>query len=218
MYWPVRLATTPLRRLWFDVDVRGAEDVPRDGAVILAPNHLSFLDAPLLMTALPRKVLFLGKAEYMASWHTRMFRSIGMIPVDRGGKDLRATLDRAAGVLEGGGALGIFPEGTRARQLRIHRGHTGVAALALRTGAALIPVGIRGTEELQPPGARVPRRGTVRIRFGAPLDLGRWRATPPAIARKALTDELMQSIASLAGLPYSTHPAIQPERRISRSG
>jgi 1-acyl-sn-glycerol-3-phosphate acyltransferase len=211
MYWPVRTATTPFRRLWFDLDIRGAENVPEDGPVILAPNHLSFLDAPLLMTSLSRKVLFLGKAEYLDSWHTRIFRSIGMIPVDRGGKDLRATLDRAAGVLEGGGALGIFPEGTRARQLRVHRGHTGVAALALRTGAALIPVGIRGTDDLQPPGAKFPRRGTVTIRFGAPLDLGRWRAgVSGTVARKALTDELMQTIASLANLPYSNHPALQP--------
>jgi len=186
--------------------MEGIENVPVDGPVVLAPNHISFLDSFLLMYGLPRKVLFLGKIEYTKSWKTSVFPAAGMIPVDRGGKGLVATLDRATDVLEAGGAIGIFPEGTRSRDGVIHKGHTGAAHLAVRTEAALVPVGIIGTDVIQPPGTPFPARGgKVRLRFGAPLDIGGYGTG--ASARRDLTSELMKSIAVLARRAFAPIPA-----------
>lgn len=211
LYWPARAISWPFRRQWFDLHLEGVENVPAAGPVVLAPNHISFLDSFLLMYGLPRKVVFLGKAEYLESWRTRIFRAAGMIPIDRGGKGLVASLGQAAAVLEAGGAVGIFPEGTRSRDGRIHEGHTGAAHLALRTRAALVPVGIIGTDRIQPPGARFPSRGgEVVMRFGAPLDIGGHRAG--AAARRAVTRELMHSIAVLARRPYAPSASLAGTR------
>ncbi len=211
LYWPARALSAPFRRLWFDVELMGAANVPTDGPVILAANHISFLDSFLLRYGLPRKVMFLGKAEYCESWKTRLFPAAGMIPVDRSGRGIATSLARAAAVLDRGGVIGVFPEGTRSRNGLVHRGHTGAAHLAQRTGAALVPVGISGTDQAQPPGARFPKPGSeIEFRFGAPIGLaphGRG-----ATARRCLTRELMENIAVLANRPYVDEavPTIEP--------
>jgi 1-acyl-sn-glycerol-3-phosphate acyltransferase len=200
LYWPTRAVTAPFRRGWFAVELEGAENIPGDGALVLAANHLSFLDSFLMMGSVRRKVLFLGKAEYMKSPTTRFFKAAGMIPVDRSGKGIVTTLTRAAEVLHAGGAIGVFPEGTRSRDGRVHRGHTGAAHLALRTHAALVPVGVLGTDVVQPPGARFPKRnGVITFRFGAPLDTAGYHGSS---GRRTLTDRLMDTIAALAERPY----------------
>ena len=206
MYWPSRVVSAPFRRLWFDITIEGEEHLPVDGPVVLAPNHISFLDSFLLMYALPRKVVFLGKAEYLDSWKTRLFPAAGMIPVDRSGKGIATSLRQAGEILDDGGVIGIFPEGTRARDGFVHQGHTGAAHLALRHNAALVPVGIVGTDIAQPPGASHPRRDVkITLRFGKAVDLA--AITAEAQGRSAIrqqaTDELMQHVARLAGRPYS---------------
>lgn len=206
LYWPTRTVSSPFRRSWFNIELEGAENVPATGPLVLAANHISFLDSFLLMNALDRKVIFLGKAEYLDSWKTRMFPAAGMIPVDRSGKAIMQSLGEAAEILESGGAIGIFPEGTRTTSGAVHKGHGGAAYLAFKSHAALVPVGIIGTDRAQPPGSRFPNRGaTVRFRFGAPIGLsdhGRG-----ARARTAVTRELMHSIAVLSGRPYRNTPA-----------
>lgn len=205
LYWPARAVSSPFRRLWFDIDLDGLDHVPTDGPFVLAPNHISFLDSFLLMYALPRKVVFMGKAEYLDSWKTRLFPAAGMIPVDRSGKGLVESMRKAGDVLDDGGAIGIFPEGTRSNDGAVHRGHTGAAHLALRHGATLVPVGVVGTDIAQPPGAPFPTRDVnVTLRFGAPIDIdsiaeqhGRGSA-----ARRIATDTLMRTIAGLADRPY----------------
>ena len=211
MYWPVRAASSPFRRTWFDIELDGERNVPADGPVVLAANHISFLDSFLLMNALPRKVMFMGKAEYMDSWKTKvLFPAAGMIPVDRSGKGIATSLHVAAEVLEHGGGVGIFPEGTRTADGAVHQGHTGAAHLAVRTGAALIPVGVQGTDQVMPPDAKAPARGGhITLRFGAPLDVS--HAKPGATERRAITGELMQNIAELADRPYVDTPAPQRE-------
>ena len=114
-----------------------------------------------------------------------------------------AALEVAAGVLRRGHVLGIYPEGTRSRDGLLHRGHTGVAQLALMTGAPIVPVGLVGTDRIQPIGARVPRpfrRATVR--FGAPLDPAAYGGSPRR-RRQLLTDDLMEAIRRLSGQPVS---------------
>ena len=201
-YWSVRNLCWPLRNIWLKVELEHAANVPATGPVILAPNHRSFLDSVLLMHTLPREVTFLGKAEYLDHWATRtLFPAAGMIPVDRSGKQITRSLGEAVRRLQEGHAVGLFPEGTRSRDGRLHRGHTGVAHLALRTGAPIVPVGIIGSEAAQPVGSRLPRPGvTVTLRFGSPIDLGRWadRGTGRDVKRE-ITDEVMEAIAALSG-------------------
>jgi 1-acyl-sn-glycerol-3-phosphate acyltransferase len=198
----VRLTTVPLRRLWLDVEFEGLANVPGHGGVIIAANHLSFIDSGLIMFGLHRPVSFLGKAEYLNSPVSRhLFPAVGMIPVDRSGKGVVNSLRIAQGRIEDGGVVGLFPEGTRSRSGLLHRGHTGVAHLALRTGAPIVPAGIIGTDTALPPGRTIPlRRAAITIRFGAPIGPpprtdGRYTSTD----RRALTDEVMASIAALSG-------------------
>ncbi len=203
-YRSTKRLSWPLRRLWLDVTTMGLENVPVDGPVILAANHLSFLDSLLLMYETPRPVCFLGKAEYLESPITRrLFPAAGMIPVERSGRGVGWSLRIAQERLTKGEVIGIFPEGTRSRDAMLHRGHPGVAHLALRSGAAVVPVGIIGTDNAQPPGQRVPRRDPIELRFGPPVDLGRWQGSRPiARVKQGITDEVMRSIASLSGQIY----------------
>ena len=151
--------TSPLYRLLTPVKVVGAEHLPADGPVIVAANHISFFDTVVLMLSVPRKTYFVGKAEYMDSWTTsRLFPAMGLIPIERdAAKQAVAALGVAADVLRRGHVLGIYPEGTRSRDGLLHKGHTGVAQLALMTGAPIVPVGLVGTDRIQPIGSKVPR-------------------------------------------------------------
>lgn len=198
----VRVSTWPLRHLWLDVDLENEENVPSEGGVILAANHLSFIDSLLLMYSLPRRVTFLGKAEYLDSWTTRtLFPAAGMIPVDRSGRGIAHSLAMAEARLDAGEVVGIFPEGSRSRNGLLHRGHPGVAHLALSSGAPIVPIGIVGTDQIQPPGKVLPEfRGSVTLKFGSPLGVGPWAdQRRSASAKRDITEEVMDSIASLTG-------------------
>lgn len=205
-YRVMKAATNPLRRLLWPVAVSGLAHVPRRGPAILAPNHISFLDSVFLALVVPRRIFFVGKAEYLDDWKTKhLFPAFGMIPVDRrGGEAAERALETAASVLSAGYLFGIFPEGTRSRDGHLHRGRTGVARLALRTGAPIVPVGIRGTDQIQPPDAPVPRAfRRCSFAFGPPIDVAarRFRSDDPYAFRQ-LTDEVMYEIQQLCGQPY----------------
>jgi 1-acyl-sn-glycerol-3-phosphate acyltransferase len=123
------------------------------------------------------------------------------MPVDR--DDSRAaiaSLDTALGVLAAGGAFGIYPEGTRSRDGRLYRGRTGIAQLALTSGAPIVPVGLIDTERLQPVGSNRPRLVRITVRFGEPIDVrGRYDGVPPGKARREITDHVMDQIQKLTG-------------------
>jgi 1-acyl-sn-glycerol-3-phosphate acyltransferase len=206
----------PATTLAFPTKVTGLEHLPKEGPAIIAPNHISFLDSVVLIGVLPRRITYVGKAEYMDSWKTRhLFPAVGMIPIDRtGGKASMAALDTAASVLERGELFGIFPEGTRSRDGLLHKGRTGIARLALRTGAPVIPVGIKGTDRIQPPGSSVPRPfRRCEVTFGAPIQLGHYheRKGDAAVFRN-LTDEIMFEIAQLSGQTYVHRYADRSDR------
>lgn len=199
---PVGWLAWPIHKLWLDVRLDDAGNVPDAGGVILAANHLSFLDSLLLMFCLPRPVSFMGKAEYLDGALTkRVFPAAGMIPVDRSGRGVRESLRQASARLDAGEIVGIFPEGTRSRDGHLHPGHPGAAHLALRTGAPIVPVGIIGSDRVQPPDARIPTfRGRIELRFGSPIDLGPWAGSrPTGTTRREITAEVMRAIASLSG-------------------
>jgi 1-acyl-sn-glycerol-3-phosphate acyltransferase len=195
-----------LRAVWRPT-VHGLEHVPRSGGVILASNHLSFVDSVVIPSVVPRKVVFLAKSDYFTGTGLKglasrvWFEGLGMLPVDR--DDTRAaiaSLDIALSVLAAGEAFGIYPEGTRSRDGRIYRGRTGVAHLALTAGVPVVPVGLKGTEKVQPVGSSRPRVVPITVEFGKPIDFkGRFEGVPSGRARREATDEVMAAIQELSG-------------------
>ncbi len=201
-----RWVLTPIFRFTWRVHTEGLENVPETGGALIAPNHTSVLDSFFVPLVLPRRVTYVGKAEYLDDWKTKkLFPALGMIPIDRSGGDAsKAALDAAAGVLEAGELFGIYPEGTRSRTGLLHKGHTGVARLALRTGCPIVPVGIIGATEVQPPDAKLPRPFMeVTIRFGEPIDVSRYQdRSSDRLVLRQITDEVMFSIRELSGQEY----------------
>ena len=191
--------------------------MPETGPAILAPNHTSVLDSFFLPLVLPRRITYVGKAEYLDDWKTRrLFPALGMIPIDRsGGDSARAALDTAARVLERGELFGIYPEGTRSRDGLLHKGHTGVARLAARTGAPILPVGLVGTRDVQPPEAKVPRLfRPVSVTIARPIDATRHEdGIDDHLLFRQFTDEVMFEIQAMTGQEYVNRYATRkPER------
>lgn len=181
--------------------VEGIEHIPTSGAAIISPNHRSFFDSPLVMTMTPRPVVFLGKAEYMDRPTTRyLFPAVGMVPIKRDVKKASmAALQTAAELLDDGRLVGIYPEGTRSRDGLLHRGHAGVAHLAVMTNAPIVPVGIIGTEHVQPIGSSFPKpfQRPITIRFGEPIHPANYRYGGSRKRRHQMLDDVMASIAAM---------------------
>jgi 1-acyl-sn-glycerol-3-phosphate acyltransferase len=205
-YAALRIVLTVLMRLLWRVRVDGLENVPRDGGFVIASNHLSFIDSVVIPVVLPRRVAFLAKAEYFEGRGLRgllsrlWFRGLGAVPVRRGSHgEAMASLQVALHVIRDGDGFGIYPEGTRSRDGRLYRGRTGVSWLALASGAPVVPVGLVGTDRVQPVGARLPRIAPVQVRIGQPIRPDRYQDQPAGAARRSMTDDVMTAIASLSG-------------------
>lgn len=202
-------------RLW-KFDLNGFDRLPAEGPAILCPNHVSFLDSAFLMLTLPRRISFVGKAEYMDDWKTKfLFPAMGMIPIDRSGGDKsQAALDTAETVLRRGELFGIFPEGTRSRDGYLYKGRTGAARLAQKIGCPIFPVGIVGTREIQPPDAKLPKlRKECSITIGRPIKV-RSRADNHLAWRSAI-DEVMYEIAQMTGQEYrNVYAGSKPDNEI----
>ncbi|NND74437.1 MAG: 1-acyl-sn-glycerol-3-phosphate acyltransferase [Ilumatobacter sp.] len=200
-----RIGSPIVTRLW-DIECSGFERLPADGPAILCPNHISFLDSAFLMFTLPRSISFVGKAEYMDSWKTKfLFPAMGMIPIDRGGgSKSSAALDVAQTVLEHGELFGIYPEGTRSRDGTLGKGRTGAARLAITVGCPIYPVGIIGTDAIQPPDATMPKfRKSCEIKIGRPIGPERYAGRGPEhLQWRSMTDEVMFEIRELTGQEY----------------
>ena len=210
LYAVTKRVVGTLARTVYRPRVIDADKVPTTGPVILAPNHLAVLDSFIVPLVLPRPVSFLAKAEYFSGGGARgsltkwLFGSLGAIPVERGrGRAAKEALDAAERVLLGGGAFGIHPEGTRSPDGRLYRGRTGVARLALSTGAPVVPVGLIGTDKLQPRGTKIPRPHPVTVRFGDPLDFSRYAGMEGSLpVLRSITDEIMYAISELSEQEY----------------
>ena len=202
LYEALHTIVPPVAKAIWRPTVEGLDNVPSTGGLLIASNHLSFIDSVVIPIIAPRKVVFLAKAEYFDKPLGRAwFEGLGMVPVNR--DDTKAAMDSlqiALDVLGRGDAFGIYPEGTRSRDGRLYRGRTGVAELALTAGVPVVPVGLRGTQDIQPIGHRFPRRAKVTIRFGEPIDFaGRFDGVPKGRARREATDEIMRAIQRLSG-------------------
>lgn len=176
-------------------DIQGRENVPRKGPLIVASNHLSNGDPPILTAAVPRQIAWMAKAEWFKTPVIgRLFRIAGMIPVRRFEADLGA-LRRSQEVLKNGGALAMFPEGTRGGDRGLQAGEPGTALIALRTGAPVVPIAIWGTEHVKLP-RDLLRRTRAHVRFGVPFKLeASGRITREDVARG--TETIMKEIAAL---------------------
>jgi len=200
----------PWLRTIFWPKVEGREYVPDHGPAILASNHLSFSDSIFMPLMVKRKVVFVAKQEYFTGrgikgWLIKMFFvGTGTIPVDRsGGRAAQAAIDTGLRVLREGNLFGIYPEGTRSPDGRLYRGKTGVARLALESGAPVIPVVMLNADEIQPPGKILPKIKRVRIRFGPPMDFSRYAGLAgDRFIERAVTDEIMYELMELSGREY----------------
>jgi 1-acyl-sn-glycerol-3-phosphate acyltransferase len=211
LYWLLKyIVLGPWLRLIFRPQVEGRENVPDTGPAIIASNHLSFSDSIFMPLMVKRKVTFVAKAEYFTGkgikgWLTKMFFvGTGTIPVDRsGGRAAQAALDTQLRVLREGHLAGIYPEGTRSPDGRLYRGKTGVARLALESGAPVIPVVMLNADEIQPPGKILPRIKRVKIRFGSPMSFTRYAGMAnDRFVERAVTDEIMYELMTLSGREY----------------
>jgi 1-acyl-sn-glycerol-3-phosphate acyltransferase len=211
LYWLLKyILLGPWLRLIFRPQVEGRDNVPDTGPAIIASNHLSFSDSIFMPLMVKRKVTFVAKAEYftgkgLKGWLTKMFFvGTGTIPVDRsGGRAAQAALDTQLRVLREGNLAGIYPEGTRSPDGRLYRGKTGVARLALESGAPVIPVVMLNADEIQPPGKIIPKIKRVKIRFGEPMDFSRYAGmVSDRFVERAVTDEIMYELMELSGREY----------------
>ncbi|GEK16651.1 lysophospholipid acyltransferase family protein [Cellulomonas persica] len=223
-YWLMkRIFVGPLLHLVYRPWIRGAHHVPADGPAILASNHLAVIDSFFLPLMLDRELVFIGKQEYFTGRGLKgrltagFMRGVGTIPVDRGGgKASEAALRTGLRRLEEGDLFGIYPEGTRSPDGRLYRGKTGIARLALESGAPVIPVAMIGTNIAQPVGKRIPKIMRIGMVVGEPLDFSRYKGMEnDRFILRSVTDEIMYAIMSLSGQEYVDVYAATQKARIA---
>lgn len=211
-YWILKtLVVFPLLHLFFRIEVHGRENLPKRGAAIIAPNHLSVIDSVFVPTLIRRHVAFLAKEQFFAgrgfgaSVRRGFMQAMGQLRIDRGGgAESASALGGGADVLREGRLLGIYPEGTRSPDGRLHRGRTGIARMILEVPSPVIPVAIFGTPEIMPKGSKFPKLGRrVVVVFGAPLDFSRFAGlAEDRFVLRAITDEIMHEIRCLSAQEY----------------
>lgn len=221
LYTLVRKVVALIARLIYRPEIVGLNHVPAAGPVILASNHLSFVDSVVIPMVIPRQVRIFAKREYFEGPGIRgrltrtWFEFLGHIPVDRGThRPATAALETALEMLAAGEAFAIYPEGTRSRDGRLYRGRTGVGWLALASGAPVVPVALTGTDKIQPVGTRWLRVHRITVRFGVPMDFSAYADPGSARSRRVVTDEVMRAIGELSGQEragqYNEPPPLKP--------
>jgi len=206
-YGILRAFLTPFLMILFRPKVKGLRHVPGTGPVIIASNHLSFSDSIFMPLVVPRKVTFLAKSEYFTSPGPKgllkklTFIALGQVPVDRsGGRRSEAALITGLKVLAEGKCLGIYPEGTRSPDGRLYKGRTGIARLAIESGAPIIPVAMFNTEKIQPTGTLMPKVMRVEMIFGEPMYFE--GDSTDLLHLRDVTDKIMSTIQELSGQEY----------------
>lgn len=214
-YVVLKALTTRLSLLIWRPKVEGRENIPPRGPVILASNHLSFVDSMLIPMVAPRRVAFIAKAEYFETkgikgrFMKAFFTAIGAVPVRRGDhRAAKESLDQSLAVINSGNAFVIYPEGTRSRDGRLYRAKVGVGWLALKSGAPIVPVAVQGTQHLLPVGSKIPKLVPVTVRFGQPIYASKLEFPGEAVAensraRRVVADAVLVEIQKLSGQEYA---------------
>jgi 1-acyl-sn-glycerol-3-phosphate acyltransferase len=205
-----RAVAGPLLHMLWRPEVTGIGNIPRTGGAIIASNHLSIVDSIFLPLMLDRPVTFAAKSEYFTGKRFMQrvaggyLRATKQLSVDRGqARAAQDTLEAALRLLRAGELFGIYPEGTRSPDGKLYRGRTGIGWLALASGVPVVPVAMIGSDRVLPPGSTVPRLHRIRMRVGQPLTFeGYLDHRPAALARRAITDEVMKAIQDLSGQEY----------------
>jgi 1-acyl-sn-glycerol-3-phosphate acyltransferase len=214
----------PILQIIFRPWIRGKHHVPKTGGAILASNHLSFSDSIFLPLKVTRPVTFLAKSDYFTGKGIKgavtrwFFKATGQLPIDRsGGKASEDSLNTGLGVLERGLLLGIYPEGTRSPNGKLYRGRTGIARMALESGAPVIPVAMIDTEKVQAIGQSLPRVRRVGVVMGEPLDFSRFAGMEGERAvLRAVTDRIVYEVMRLSGQEYEDVYASTVRSRMAR--
>ena len=210
LYRTLELTVAPALRAVYRPQVTGLEHLPPSGPVIIAGNHISFADEIFTPLAARRQVFYLAKAEYFTTPGPKgramaaFFGGIGQVPVERNAtRAAAASVELCVRLLAEGRAFGIYPEGTRSPDGRLYKFRTGVARIALRSGAPVVPVGLVGTNHVQPPGTRRWRIAPVQVNFGAPLDFsGRPSDERSSRALRAITEVVREAVQALSHQQY----------------
>src|SRR3954454_23909598 len=180
VYWAVRAVLQPLMLIYFRVARIGREHVPREGGVLLAPNHRSFLDPFVIGICIRRPAYVMAKQElFKPRWQAWVLNALGAFPVRRGGADEEA-METSRVLLERGEMVLVFPEGTRIRKGSLGRPKRGVGRLALETGVPVVPIAVTGSETARR-GWKI-RPAKVKIRLGRPLTFPRVENPSPRLA------------------------------------
>jgi 1-acyl-sn-glycerol-3-phosphate acyltransferase len=210
LYRALELTVSPTLRVIYRPDVVGFEHVPRTGPIIIAGNHVSFADEIFTPVAARRQVFYFAKAEYFTTPGVKgrsmaaLFRAMRQLPVERADtRSAAASLDIGLEVLADGQVLGIYPEGTRSPDGRLYKFRTGVARLALRSGAPVVPVGLIGTRDVKPPTGLRWHVRPIGIHFGAPLDFsGRESDERSSRSLREVTEQIRVAVQALSGQQY----------------
>ena len=226
-YWFMKnLVAGPILKTVFRPWVTGAENIPKTGGVILASNHLSFIDSVFLPLLIERRITFLAKSDYFTSrgpkgWFIKNFlKGTGMLPIDRsGGKASEASLNTGLRVLAAGEVLGIYPEGTRSPDGKMYRGRTGVARMVLEGHVPVVPIAMIDTEKVMPIGHKIPKVRRIGVIIGEPIDFSRFEGLESdRFILRSVTDEIMYELSKLSGQEYvDVYASSVKERLGSRS-
>lgn len=212
-FWTVSraLLAPPIRLAW-RLRIRGKQHIPKQGAAVIASNHLSFLDHFILPLATRRPIYFISKAQHFdAKFKGWFFRNLGVIPLQRGEGD-QAAFHKSIEILESGELFGIYPEGTRSLDGKLHKGRTGMARIALIARVPIVPAAMIGTFEAMPKSRRVPKLSKCSVVLGPPIDTSPWYGKEDdRAALRELTNHVMQKIAEVSGQEYVDEYQFNPE-------
>ena len=226
-YWFMKnLVAGPILKTVFRPWITGLENIPKEGGVILASNHLSFIDSVFLPLVIERRIYFLAKSDYftgkgLKNWAVKHFLlGTGMIPIDRsGGKASEASLNTGLAVISRGDVLGIYPEGTRSPDGKLYRGRTGVARMILEGHVPVVPVAMMDTEKVMPIGSKIPKVRRIGVVIGKPLDFSRFEGLEgDRFILRSITDEIMYELSRISGQEYvDVYASSVKERAVART-
>lgn len=185
-----------LFKILFRFKVSGRENIPREGAVLIAANHMSFLDPISIGIASPRPIHFMArKSLFQGSFFPWLITRLNAFPLKREGVD-PSSLKKALRILKEGKALLIFPEGTRSKDGNIGKVKGGAGMLALKSGAVVVPTLITGTDKALPVDARWIKMRRVRVFFDRPMDLSKYKGRSKEVYQK-VSEEIMERIRNM---------------------
>ena len=204
LYWATWVIVRLVATLLFRLRVAGQQHIPRTGGVLIASNHASYLDIPILGCGLPRRASFMGRLDLFSGPVGWLMRYLGWIPIRRERVD-RGGFEVAISRVKAGEAVVIYPEGSRTEDGRLQPAKPGVGMIVAATGCPVIPAYLEGTYDVLPPGAKWIRLRPIRVTYGEPVDFSALLKELDGESKKKevyqrISQEIMDRIAALEGV------------------